>query len=245
MRIAIWVHNGNLAGRALRGIRFIPARPLGIGAARRAGMGSAPRPRSETNRWRGEVRMDAILVMMREHEQILQVLEALDRFVDAVHGMPGDKLELGRFVTFIREYADERHHGKEEHVLFTAMARNGFPPEQGPVGMMLLEHQEMRGIVSVLRELAEQDAPWGSGDQERVADAARSYTGMLREHIMKENEMLYPMAMEHLPPAVQDEVDEECAALDQGRVSAGTDATLEKLAVDLVARYANRPQRSG
>jgi hemerythrin-like domain-containing protein len=188
--------------------------------------------------------MDSIQVMMREHEQILQVLEALDRFVDAVHGAREDKLELGHFVTFIGEYADERHHGKEEHVLFTAMARNGFPPEQGPVGMMIEEHQEMRGMVAVLRGLAEQDAAWSSSDQERLADAARSYTGMLREHIMKENEMLYPMAMEHLPPAAQDQVDEECAALDQSRASAGTDATLEKLAADLVARYAHRPRGS-
>jgi hemerythrin-like domain-containing protein len=181
--------------------------------------------------------MDSIQVMMKEHEQILQVLEALDCFAAAPHDTPGDKLELGHFVTFIREYADERHHGKEEHVLFTAMVRNGFPAEQGPVGMMLSEHQQMREMVAVLRQLAGQDAPWSSDDRERLSDAARSYTSMLREHIMKENEMLYPMAMEHLPPRVQDQVDDECAALDKSRASAGTDATLEKLASHLVARY--------
>jgi len=191
--------------------------------------------------------------MMSEHEQILRVLEALDCFAAAVHDTLGDKLELGHFV----EYADERHHGKEEHVLFEAMIRNGFPPEQGPVGMMLFEHQQMRELISVLRGLAEQDAPWSSTDRERVSDAARSYTGMLREHIMKENEMLYPMAVEHLPPHVQDEVllstrgqgsasvDRECAALDERRASAGTDATVEKLASHLVARYAHRPRGSG
>jgi hemerythrin-like domain-containing protein len=187
--------------------------------------------------------MDAVQVMMNEHEQILRVLEALDAFADSVNDTPGHKLELGNFITFIREYADERHHGKEEHVLFAAMMRNGFPPEQGPVGMMLFEHQEMRGLVSELGALAKQDAPWSSGDTERVADVARSYTKMLREHIMKENEMLYPMAMEHLPPLVQDQIDVECAALDKRRAAAGTDATLEKLASQLVERCA-RPQGS-
>jgi hemerythrin-like domain-containing protein len=182
--------------------------------------------------------------MTNEHQQILRVLDALDCFAAAVRDTPEDKLELGRFITFIREYADERHHGKEEHVLFAAMIRNGFPPEQGPVGMMLLEHQQMRALVSVLRGLAQQDAPWSSGDLERVADSATSYTCALREHIMKEDEMLYPMAMEHLPPAVQDEVDAECAALDERRASAGTDATLEQLAAQLVARYAHRPQEA-
>jgi hemerythrin-like domain-containing protein len=182
--------------------------------------------------------MDSIRVMMAEHEQILRVLEAFDRFAAGVQDTPGDKRELGNFVTFIREYADARHHDKEEQVLFTAMIRNGFPPEQGPVGMMLFEHQQMRELVSGLRGLAEQDGPWSPADLQRVSDAALSYTGQLREHIMKEDEMLYPMAMEHLPPSVQEQVDAECAALDGSRASAGTDAPLEKLASELVARYA-------
>jgi hemerythrin-like domain-containing protein len=184
--------------------------------------------------------MDSIQVMMSEHEQILGVLEALDRFVADVHDTPEDKRELKRFVTFIREYADERHHGKEEHVLFTAMARNGFPPEHGPVGMMIFEHQEMRGFVSTLSALAQQDASWSDADRERVRDSAASYTSVLREHIMKENEMLYPMATEHLPPSVQSEIDVECAALDEDRASAGTDATLEELAAQLVAAHRRR-----
>jgi hemerythrin-like domain-containing protein len=98
----------------------------------------------------------------------------------------------------------------------------------------------MRGFVSQLRALAEHDASWSDADRERVCDSARSYIGMLREHIMKENEVLYPLAMEHLPPSVQREVDVECAALDEGRASAGTDATLEALAAQLVATHAGR-----
>ena len=184
--------------------------------------------------------MDAIQVMLNEHERILGVLDALDRFVADLHGTPEDKLELGRFVRFVREYADERHHGKEEHVLFAAMARNGFPPEQGPVGMMLFEHQELRGLVSELRALAQQAAPWSPADRERVGDAAGAYVSMLREHIMKENEVLYPLAMEHLPPSVQREVDVECAALDEGSASAGAAASLEELAAGLVATHAGR-----
>ena len=184
--------------------------------------------------------MDSIQIMMNEHEQILGVLEALEQFVADVQQTPEDQLELKRFVTFIREYADERHHGKEEQVLFAAMARNGFPPEQGPVGMMLLEHQEMRGFVSELRALARQEAAWSDEDRERVRDFAGRYISTLREHIMKENEMLYPMASEHLPPPVQSEVDLECAALDEGRASAGAEAALEELAARLVATHRPR-----
>lgn len=182
--------------------------------------------------------MESIQVMMREHEQIQRVLDALDRFASGLQDRPGDKQDLRDFVSWIREYADARHHAKEEEVLFTAMVRNGFPPEQGPVGMMLLEHHQMRELVAALATLAQQDAPWSPSDLQRLSDAALSYTAQLREHIVKENEMLYPMAEEHLPARVQEQVDSECAAQDRASAEAGTDAALAELSARLVARYA-------
>lgn len=188
--------------------------------------------------------MDSIRIMMAEHEQILRVLDALDAFAESAQGSPGDQVDLGHFVDFIREYADERHHGKEEAVLFEAMVRNGFPRDAGPVGAMIQEHEEMRQLVKSLRSFADQEAAWTLADRERVAGAARSYTSTLREHIMKENEMLYPMAEEQLVPAVQDEVDRDCAALDARQAASGTGARLEKLAAHLVAHFGEQ-RRSG
>ena len=43
-----------------------------------------------------------------------------------------DRAELSRFVRFIREFADVRHHGKEENFLFEAMMAGGFPRDGGP-----------------------------------------------------------------------------------------------------------------
>ena len=71
-----------------------------------------------------------------------------------------------------------------------------------------------------------------------MADVARSYTAELREHIMKEDEMLYPMAVEQLPPQVQDDVDRACADLDARQAAAGVAAALDRLAAHLIAKYA-------
>lgn len=185
--------------------------------------------------------MLAIENMMKEHEQILAVLDALDAFASSERDAGADPAELRRFVTFIREYADDRHHAKEENVLFEAMIRQGFPRDQGPVAVMLHEHREMRETVAALRGLAEQEGPWNGEERKRLAEAALSYTGTLRHHIMKENEILYPMAVHRLPPPVQDEIDRDCGALDDRRASAGTDRSLEELGASLVAKYAPRP----
>lgn len=48
--------------------------------------------------------------------------------------------DLDRIVEFIRVFADSCHHGKEEELLFPAMAESGIPVEGCPIGVMLAEH---------------------------------------------------------------------------------------------------------
>jgi hemerythrin-like domain-containing protein len=47
--------------------------------------------------------VDCIQIMMDEHQQILRVLDALDGFAAAVRDPPQGKLQLGQFITIIRE----------------------------------------------------------------------------------------------------------------------------------------------
>jgi len=91
----------------------------------------------------------------KEHRRILTVLDALDRFsVTVEDGASCDREQLGRFVKFIREYADGYHHAKEEDILFDVMEQHGFSKQAGPVAVMLWEHDEGRKLVSFLNEAA-------------------------------------------------------------------------------------------
>ena len=111
-----------------------------------------------------ETAMDAIELLMQEHQLILRSLDALDAFtVDMARG-GDDRDELSRFVRFIREFADARHHGKEEDILFEAMVAAGFPREGGPIAVMLMDHEAGRAHVGVMAATAEQAEPWTAQD---------------------------------------------------------------------------------
>ena len=43
-------------------------------------------------------------------------------------------------IDIIRNFADGLHHAKEENLLFPALGKKGFSPQQGPVAVMLHEH---------------------------------------------------------------------------------------------------------
>ena len=183
--------------------------------------------------------MDPIETLMNEHRLIERAIDALTAFADEVRRKGSDeKEELGRFVTFIREFADGCHHGKEENILFATMVEAGFPSDGGPIAVMLMEHTEGRGYVQALAELQLQDGPWSAEDRQRLADAAYGYGDLLRQHIHKEDAILYPMAEQRLPPELMNRVAQDCERFEEHQSRAGEHERLHALAEQLIARYA-------
>jgi hemerythrin-like domain-containing protein len=181
--------------------------------------------------------MDAIDTLMNEHRTIERVLDALTTFADETRRRSAtEREELGRFVAFLREFADAHHHHKEEGVLFEAMIEHGFPREAGPVAVMLDEHDQGRALVGALAERSASPGAWSDDDRQAIAVAAHGFSELLRAHIQKEDRILYPMAEQRLPPDALQAVDEVCAEQDRARAES-TDRLLQ-LGEGLVARHA-------
>ena len=182
--------------------------------------------------------MDPIETLMSEHRAIERVLDALVAFADdAERRGATDKEELSRFVTFLREFADAGHHGKEEDILFQAMVDGGFPAEDGPIEVMLRDHDEGRGLVGILDERARQDAAWSEADRRQIGDAARGFADLMRSHIEKEDGILYPMARHHLGADAFDGVGEACARFEALRERNGIAHRMQALGEELTGRY--------
>jgi hemerythrin-like domain-containing protein len=182
-----------------------------------------------------EEHMDAIQILQTEHRTIERAIDALARFAKIVVAGGGTPAELQQYVTFIREFADEAHHGKEEDVLFAALVDAGFPSRAGPVAVMLHEHELGRAQVRALDALSRKDA-WTREDRDQVAELSSGYGELLRAHIQKEDCVLYPLAQQRLPPDALAKVDAECAALDARRRESGTTERLRTLAEGLIGR---------
>lgn len=144
--------------------------------------------------------MDVIEVLMNEHRMIESVLDEVHVWVDAMlEEKRDDREQLGRFVKFIVEFADGWHHGKEEEILFKTMTEHGFPSQFGPIAVMLQEHTVGRELVGQLGRFVQQTTPWDDSARHQIARTALSYVDLLRNHIQKEDQVLYPMAKAKLP----------------------------------------------
>lgn len=154
--------------------------------------------------------MKGIEVLMNEHRIIERHLDTMEAWIEGVlqeqDRDPGEREALARHVAFLREFVDERHHGKEEDILFAVMIEQGFPRERGPVGLLLHEHDLGRSLVGSLEDLARKPTPWGDEERRQVERTVRAYAALLREHIQKEDRVLYPLAARRLPEPVKQQI---------------------------------------
>lgn len=146
--------------------------------------------------------MQATDILMNEHRVIERVLDALEIAADAldrgVAVRPGFFLEAA---DFIAGFADGCHHMKEEGVLFGAMVSAGMPPQGGPIAIMLMEHEQGRQFTRGVRDGVKKWEEGNDAGRRVLLSNARSYVALLRDHIMKEDEVLFPMAAQLIDPA--------------------------------------------
>ena len=151
--------------------------------------------------------MQAIDILMNEHRVIERVLDALDIATQALDR--GAQVRPEFFLEsadFIAGFADGCHHRKEEGVLFEAMIAAGMPPHGGPIAVMLAEHEQGRRFTRGIRDGVKK---WQDGDADGrriLATNARGYIALLRDHIMKEDDVLFPMAAQMLGPGQEAQV---------------------------------------
>jgi hemerythrin-like domain-containing protein len=184
--------------------------------------------------------MDPIEVLMTEHRLIESVLDSLEVYVDRLApNSSSDTADLGRFTRFIRAFADTCHHGKEEDILFETMVANGMPRETGPIAVMLHEHEEGRQLVRTLTEFAARSSEpgWSDADRRQIRQAAHSYAELLRQHIQKEDGILYPMAVSRLDPATMADINRRFDEFEAEKTGPGEHEKLHALAEELIARY--------
>ncbi len=151
--------------------------------------------------------MKASEVLMTEHravERVLKVLSPSADRLDAGEAVPASVFEDS--LDFLRNFADKCHHGKEETALFPAMAKAGVPVEQGPIGVMLAEHEQGRSYIKAMTEALDEYKRGDSAARSRLAESARGYADLLAQHIKKEDTILFPMADRLLPDATQEEL---------------------------------------
>lgn len=134
--------------------------------------------------------------LMKEHRLIERLLTSFESQLAAADGR--HRIEpalIDVVVDFIRTYADRTHHGKEEDILFAALAQRDLNAEDSrAMEDLIADHVFGRETTS---RLAAANARFRGGEKEALAevvDELRTLIDFYPRHIAKEDKHFFPAA---------------------------------------------------
>ena len=141
--------------------------------------------------------VDTLIV---EHDKILEFLTELEEINSKIQKLESYDSSLEEFEALkivVDNILDaENHHQREEQVLFAEMEDREIT---GPTRIMRMEHEDLRAKKKFLKQAAEEVSQLEFNEfKEKVDDTAKYIIFNLRDHIFKENYILYPTAIESI-----------------------------------------------
>jgi len=137
-------------------------------------------------------------LLRQDHKIILRSLNILQSMAEGTNGERIDQEDATTLLRFLRTFADDYHHLKEEGALFPEVMRTS-EAHGGPLRHLLFEHNQERSLVEGLEDALH------TGKSSDFVVFANRLTDRVRNHIQKEDGILFPI----LEVLISDSLDEK------------------------------------
>ncbi|MCX7880519.1 MAG: PAS domain-containing protein [Ignavibacteria bacterium] len=136
-----------------------------------------------------------ITILINDHSIIEKTLVIAERQIER------EKINWNVVQTLVEilwNYGELCHNAKEEKIYFPLLLENGMPP-MGPVAVMLQEHEAERNYLNQIKKIISQTEKTAE-EIKSLRIIFREYSALTKEHIWKENDILYPMGKNFIKP---------------------------------------------
>ena len=124
-------------------------------------------------------------ILRKEHEKVLKILDKLEK------DLKKNDLEQLKDINILEMEFDKHSLNKEEKALFPEIEKF-IPRENGPTGMMIIEHKDLTDSIKNFKlNIKNKNFANSNNIGNHIID-------ILRQHIDKENNILFMMADMHL-----------------------------------------------
>jgi len=183
---------------------------------------------------------DFIHELKHDHQVIQQVVAGMSAVAELFDsGKEIDPSVLADLVQFLRVFADQCHHEKEEPHLFPLLA-NANVSIRRELESLEREHRSAKQLVGQLAKVAAVYVHNPAIVRYRVIDLLQQLVELYPAHIWKEDFLLFPLAQRNLSPAEQQSLEEKFENVER-EVGEDVHAGFEMLAkkLEAVVEYRN------
>ncbi|MCL4437100.1 MAG: DUF438 domain-containing protein [Thaumarchaeota archaeon] len=149
-----------------------------------------------------------ITTLMTEHEVILSFLDSLEMVNRSIQTTGGSSEDLKQLQNIAEHLLGaEPHHQREEQVLFPELEIRGF---FGPPQVMRMEHETLRRYKREIKQIAENSDIHDPKVKAKLDQTSKTLIVKLRDHIFKENSILYPTALQFIKEETWNKLKIQC-----------------------------------
>lgn len=168
--------------------------------------------------------MNSIELMVQEHGYIKRMIKVIRKAcIGILNGSEVNYDDFTNIIDFIRTFADQHHHGKEEKFLFVEMQKHlGKIADNLVTHGMLVEHDLGRLYIGDASNALEKIK---DGDEESKLDLISNIMGygyLLTRHIDKEDKIVYSFGEKNLPKEVMDKINDASKTFEEEANAKGT-----------------------
>ncbi len=140
-------------------------------------------------------------ILIEEHKTILRTLDVLNAMAHGVAaGQPLVREDIEDVLDILRSYADDLHQGKEEDVLFPVVTKACDKAKVASFQHMAFEHNQERALIESMADAL------SSSQGENFVRHAKHYVAIVRNHIYKEDNIVFEMVDDILSPEEDDRI---------------------------------------
>ena len=188
--------------------------------------------------------MQARGLLMIEHRLIEGMLSVVKKVLSNIESeQKVDPLFVDKAVDFIRVYADQTHHGKEEDIFFRELKKRSMSGDDQRIMNELIEEHAIGRRTT--KALVEANTRYRNGDDTALVDISanlRTLIDFYPKHIVKEDKTFFPSARAYFTDEEDQALVAEFLAFDQKMIHEKYKSEIEAFekALDLDQRPGSR-----
>ena len=184
--------------------------------------------------------MNPIEILIDEHKNVMRLLRTIELAEEAIENGCEFPAEMYRDILhFASEYADRLHHFKEEDQLFPVLEKHNDLQLNKVIDSMKRDHVRARSLITTCHDQLDFVEAGDGSAKDDARYTMMTYAILLRNHINKEDNVLFAAAARIMPPEELEQLQQDFQQAEQQDTCPKTTAKLLELLEKIENEAAN------
>ena len=176
--------------------------------------------------------------LILEHREINELLDIMSNIALKIKSKdvfyPNDVEEI---INYLIVLIDKSHQGKEDEVFYPELISSGIPKETAPLSIINYEHTLSKRYLNDISSCVVNCKIGNDFSGELLADSLTNYVVVIKNHIQREEEIVFPIANEVLSDEKQNEISQRFEDIEKKNISHSFLERFNRLVNKLKSKY--------